>query len=222
MPLDEESAIAIGWHEGIGDALDAIEAISETATAPGLVALADIEACLRAMRAARGTLGSIKILRDLVKAIDVLYANSHDCGGHIEVCVSTVDWARLQSAQAVAEQLLDRRPAVRAEVPRRPRKVHDVKSVSPYYEDVVRGGKSFDVRQNDRDYAVGDALVMRHWNKERYTGRYTHALITYMIEGPPYLPDGLAVLGIEPFPAEIEIAHALLEGVPMIFERILR
>lgn len=45
----------------------------------------------------------------------------------------------------------------------RARKVHIVKCVSPFFEEVRDERKPFEVRKHDRDYQTGDVIVLRHW-----------------------------------------------------------
>lgn len=215
--MNEENVLAMGWHDGIGDAIDALENVSTVEEA---------RACLQAMREGRGGLSALSYAKDLSEVVAIAHANWTDCGGHAEFWLSNDDYLRLQNAQAAVEAIFrtreERRLSRCVSANRAPRKVHDVKCISPYYDDVIRGDKPFEIRLNDRDYANGDALVLRHWDGAKYTGRYTHALITYMIEGAPYLPEGLCVLGIDPLPPDVDVAHAVMQGVPARFERILR
>lgn len=43
---------------------------------------------------------------------------------------------------------------------------HLLKIVDPHYGDVKAGRKTFEFRKNDRDYRVGDILVLRHWVRD--------------------------------------------------------
>lgn len=40
---------------------------------------------------------------------------------------------------------------------------HDLKIWPKYFNVVQRGDKSFEVRKNDRAFAVGDTLKLREW-----------------------------------------------------------
>jgi hypothetical protein len=88
------------------------------------------------------------------------------------------------------------------------RAIHYIKCWPKFFDAVARGKKPFEVRKNDRDYRVGDQLVMYEWDpeaaKEReaegYSGREVRGTITYIMDagtfegavGPDYV-----VLGIE-------------------------
>lgn len=43
---------------------------------------------------------------------------------------------------------------------------HDVKCWPSFFRAIESGHKTFEVRYNDRDYAVGDVLVLRAWSPE--------------------------------------------------------
>lgn len=86
-------------------------------------------------------------------------------------------------------------------------KTHEIKIWPSQFDAVVAGDKTFEWRKNDRDYAVGDTLVMREWDPakcsapygdwEGYTGRETSAVVTYKAEGVFGIPDGYCVLAIK-------------------------
>ena len=58
---------------------------------------------------------------------------------------------------------------------------HELKCWPEYFEQILTGYKTFEVRKNDRDYKVGDELFLREWDylKMEYTGRELKMLITY-------------------------------------------
>lgn len=81
---------------------------------------------------------------------------------------------------------------------------HDVK-IWPKWFDAVRDGKlNFNVRRNDRDYKVGDTLVMQEFNPGTgvYSDRKIEKKITYVETGDadrhgmPGIQHGYAVLGL--------------------------
>lgn len=103
-------------------------------------------------------------------------------------------------------------------------KLHDLKCWPPYYGDVVSGTKSFEVRKDDRKYAVDDVLCLREWDPktETYTGRVAFRRVTYMVHGMGQvgvvgplrgLSTGYVVLALGEIDAE-EVA-ALKRGIPI-------
>lgn len=71
---------------------------------------------------------------------------------------------------------------------------HVLKTVEPFWSDVDAERKTFEVRVNDRGYAVGDLLILRSTE----TGRECVRRVVYLVDGPPFLPPGLCVMGIAP------------------------
>jgi len=52
-----------------------------------------------------------------------------------------------------------------------PGSTHFLKTWPPYFQAIASGSKTFELRRNDRGYAVGDILVLREFEPdvERYT-----------------------------------------------------
>ena len=77
--------------------------------------------------------------------------------------------------------------------------IHELKILSEYFEAVADGRKPFEVRYNDRNYQVGDMLLLREWDKknEKYTGgdRTISKTISYILDDERYLQRGYVVLG---------------------------
>lgn len=76
-------------------------------------------------------------------------------------------------------------------------KIHEIKIAAMYYEDVVSGKKSFELRKNDRGYKQGDKLIMLEFKDGKHTGRIINADITYMLEDYTGLAEGYCILGIK-------------------------
>jgi ASC-1-like (ASCH) protein len=77
---------------------------------------------------------------------------------------------------------------------------HSLKTVNPYFEAVWQGLKTFEVRENDRDYKVGDLLCLKEWDHkgERYTGRETTVEITYILDDfREVIRSGYVVIGFK-------------------------
>lgn len=62
------------------------------------------------------------------------------------------------------------------------KRTHDLKITPQYFEPVMQGIKPFEIRKNDRDYKVGDVLVLREWNGNKYTGNSITKEITYITD----------------------------------------
>ncbi len=62
-------------------------------------------------------------------------------------------------------------------------KIHDVKILTDYFEEVVNGNKKFEFRKNDRGYELYDILILREIDEKRnYTGRATVVEITFVLK----------------------------------------
>jgi len=65
---------------------------------------------------------------------------------------------------------------------------HELKILPPYFEEVRKGRKTFEIRENDRDYQTGDTVILQEYdpaveglNREgRYTGRVAWFKIGYV------------------------------------------
>lgn len=80
-------------------------------------------------------------------------------------------------------------------------KVHELKCWMPYFEAIYTYIKLFEIRKNDRDYKIGDSLILKEWDDImlRYTGRECERLITYILEDAPLfgLQKGFVILSIK-------------------------
>lgn len=81
-------------------------------------------------------------------------------------------------------------------------KVHRLKTWPEYFEAILSGRKTFEVRKDDRDFAVGDVLSLLEWRPdlECHTGRGCDVQVTYKMTGGQFgLEYGSCVLGIKPY-----------------------
>ncbi|WP_218683886.1 ASCH/PUA domain-containing protein [Carnobacterium maltaromaticum] len=76
-------------------------------------------------------------------------------------------------------------------------KVHELKIEPKYFEAVKDGRKKFEIRKNDRNYKVGDVLILLEYDKyyEAFTGEKITVEITYLTDYAQQ--NGYVVLGIE-------------------------
>ena len=60
---------------------------------------------------------------------------------------------------------------------------HELKTVQPYFDAVVKGRKTFEIRKDDRGgYRVGDLLILREWDGEDYPGPAIDAEVIYVTD----------------------------------------
>jgi hypothetical protein len=76
---------------------------------------------------------------------------------------------------------------------------HELKILPEYFQAVESGYKTFEIRENDRGFAVGDVLWLREFNKGvGLTGRSVHRRVTYVTD---YMQlSGYVVLGLSTEP----------------------
>jgi ASC-1-like (ASCH) protein len=74
---------------------------------------------------------------------------------------------------------------------------HNLKTWPEYFQAVVDGKKTFEIRKNDRGFQVGDELLLQEYDpkEEAYTGRQAIAVVRYMTDFGQQ--DGYVVMAIE-------------------------
>lgn len=86
-------------------------------------------------------------------------------------------------------------------MPKPTRRVHALKCWPEYYRAVAAGEKTFELRQNDRDFRVGDHLILCAYDpmEQRHLGPRTTCIITYVLPGGSFgLSEGWCILAIKP------------------------
>lgn len=76
-------------------------------------------------------------------------------------------------------------------------KKHSLKLDAKYYDLVALRIKTFEVRPNDRNYGVGDWLVMHEWTGTEYTGRWLVRCVEYILPLGELGMKGWVVMGID-------------------------
>lgn len=59
--------------------------------------------------------------------------------------------------------------------------IHRLKIIPDYFQSVINLEKSFEVRENDRDFQVGDLVNFMECCNEHYTGREALVQISYVL-----------------------------------------
>jgi hypothetical protein len=80
--------------------------------------------------------------------------------------------------------------------------IHELKTWPRYFEAVVSGRKTFELRKADRTFVQGDTLLLREWDPEsgEYTGRSTERRITYVTDAGAQafgMAPGFVCLGLD-------------------------
>ncbi len=78
--------------------------------------------------------------------------------------------------------------------------IHELKTTPNYFDDVISGRKSFEVRKFDRPFHVSDLLALNEYDPKRrcYTGNSCLVYIDYILNDPKYCRAGYVILGIKP------------------------
>ena len=64
-----------------------------------------------------------------------------------------------------------------------PCNTHELKILPKWFEDVQSHKKNFEIRKADRDFNIGDYLILKEWERDKYTGRYVVRQIEYIYKG---------------------------------------
>ena len=64
-----------------------------------------------------------------------------------------------------------------------PPTVHVLKTIQPFFDDVLTGRKTFELRRTDRDFHVGDLLLLRDYDAihETFSGRTVTRRVSYVM-----------------------------------------
>lgn len=76
--------------------------------------------------------------------------------------------------------------------------IHELKILPEYFNEVQSHNKQFELRKDDRDYRVGDWILLKEFENGSYTGRECGCFgITYILRNcPEYgLADGYCIIG---------------------------
>jgi hypothetical protein len=79
-----------------------------------------------------------------------------------------------------------------------PNSIHSLKIAPKYFEKVLSKEKTFEFRYNDRNYRVGDTLVLKEYDKQEFTGREISVQITYILDNFQGIQEGYVILAIKP------------------------
>ena len=73
--------------------------------------------------------------------------------------------------------------------------IHDLKILPEWFNAVVSGVKTFEIRKDDRNYQPRDVLLLREWDGKAYTGRTCKADVTMVLRGE-YCREGYCTMSI--------------------------
>ena len=77
--------------------------------------------------------------------------------------------------------------------------IHILKTENPHFLDIYQGRKRFELRFNDRNFKIGDFLILREYSKHfgGYSSSWHAVKVIHMMEGPTLgLAEGWVILSI--------------------------
>jgi hypothetical protein len=80
--------------------------------------------------------------------------------------------------------------------------VHTIKCWTNGFMALVSGMKKFEWRKDDRNYQIGDHLLILEWDevKQQYTSKYALRVISYKLAGGWFgMPQDYCILSLETF-----------------------
>lgn len=85
-------------------------------------------------------------------------------------------------------------------------RIHDLKTIQPFFDDVFYGEKCFEVRKNDRGFQIGDFLHLQEYDvKTGYSGREVYLKVSYILNGGQFgIEKGYCIMGFE-LPSTIDL-----------------
>ncbi|UZW13221.1 DUF3850 domain-containing protein [Clostridium pasteurianum] len=77
--------------------------------------------------------------------------------------------------------------------------VHYLKIWPSFFKDVKSGEKQFQVRKNDRNFQIGDTLILEEYDPSKgiYTGAWIPESIIYILDDKRFTKEGFVILGIQ-------------------------
>ena len=77
--------------------------------------------------------------------------------------------------------------------------IHALKTEHDFFVSVLDGEKTFEVRNNDRDFRVGDYLALNELDERKngYTRDSILVRVTYLLDDKRFCKDGYVIMGFE-------------------------
>jgi hypothetical protein len=84
--------------------------------------------------------------------------------------------------------------------------LHELRTWPGYFEGLVTGKKTWEIRRDDRHFEVGDLLYLSEYDPEKneYTGRMELRKVTMISKNLPWVQDGYVVMSIVPGKLEVK------------------
>lgn len=76
--------------------------------------------------------------------------------------------------------------------------IHELKILPEYFQAVISGEKTFEIRKNDRPFHKGDLLALNEYDGQYWTGNSCLVYIDYILDNPDYVKKDMVVMAIKP------------------------
>ncbi len=96
--------------------------------------------------------------------------------------------------------------------------IHELKILPIYFEEVIKGNKTFEIRKDDRDFNVGDILLLKEYDPDEiyfdiddkethFSGKKILRKISYILKDIPSLglKQGYVLLAVKELDSDIEL-----------------
>ena len=64
-------------------------------------------------------------------------------------------------------------------------KIIEKKILPEYFNEVIHDSKKLEIRKDEDDLQIGDVVILKEWDGEKYTGRATGQNIVYVLRDVP-------------------------------------
>ena len=76
--------------------------------------------------------------------------------------------------------------------------IHELKILPEYFNAIISGEKTFEVRKNDRPFHKGDLLALNEFTGQYWTGNSCIVYIDYILNDPDCVKKDMIIMGIKP------------------------
>jgi hypothetical protein len=89
--------------------------------------------------------------------------------------------------------------------------IHGLKTWPQFFQAILDGVKTFELRQDDRGFEVGDVLLLQEFDPYKGSGEYTFRevsrLVVYKLDAASFqgIEKGWCIMGLEVLPQGIKI-----------------
>ena len=90
--------------------------------------------------------------------------------------------------------------------------LHNLKILPVCFTSVISGQKTAELRKLDRDFRVGDVIILNEFDGEKFTGRTVRILITQIYVGE-YVAPGYCMISFQRVSHDVRVPIETWEGL---------